>query len=125
MLCSGAVLIPSLMSCVSAKRITLAEKDNLLRLLLSEFTGDTLVVESSKLQFPILLIKSEKDKYSALLMQCSHKGCELHSEGSYLVCPCHGSEFDSTGRAISAPADKPLRSYPVNVDDLYLYIDIS
>ncbi|HEY6171804.1 MAG TPA: Rieske (2Fe-2S) protein [Candidatus Kapabacteria bacterium] len=124
-LCCGALMPPALMSCASSKQVTQKEEANVLTLLLDEYEGDTLIVKSKKYMYPISVSRSEDGKFIALLMQCTHKGCELRSEGTYLVCPCHGSEFDSQGKVLNPPADKPLRAFPVRTDEQYIYIDIS
>ena len=124
-LCCGALMSPAFISCASSKQLTLKEEANVLTLLVDEYEGDTLIVKSKKYMYPISVSRSEDGKFIALLMQCTHKGCELQSEGTYLVCPCHGSEFDSQGKVLTPPADKPLRAFPVRTDEKYIYIDIS
>jgi cytochrome b6-f complex iron-sulfur subunit len=124
-LCCGALIPPILVSCAPSKQVTIKEDADLLTLSLEEFEGDAIVVQSKKYSHPITVSRSESGKFTALLMQCTHKGCELRSEGKYLVCPCHGSEFDSQGKVLSPPADKPLRTFPVRTDEKNIYIDIS
>ncbi|MGW8061252.1 Rieske (2Fe-2S) protein [Streptomyces ziwulingensis] len=48
---------------------------------------------------------------------CTHAGCPIGElEGTRLVCPCHGSEFDArTGEVLRAPATAPLIGLPVEV----------
>ena len=45
---------------------------------------------------------------------CTHDGCSLAGgelDGTTVVCPCHGSEFDVTsGAVLRGPADTPVRS---------------
>lgn len=49
---------------------------------------------------------------------CTHAGCAINKlEGTTLVCPCHGSEFDAaTGKVLRAPATEPLPEIPVRVE---------
>jgi cytochrome b6-f complex iron-sulfur subunit len=62
----------------------------------------------------------------AISGKCSHAGCTLSVRENRLVCPCHGSVFDSYGRPVSGPAGKPLERYPVIPgSDGRLYIENS
>jgi 3-phenylpropionate/trans-cinnamate dioxygenase ferredoxin subunit len=51
---------------------------------------------------------------------CTHEEASLSAGpvmGDLLVCPKHGSRFHlPTGRVLSLPAVKPVRTYPVRVD---------
>ncbi|MFD8818646.1 Rieske (2Fe-2S) protein, partial [Streptomyces sp. NPDC059627] len=46
---------------------------------------------------------------------CTHAGCPINKlQGTTLVCPCHGSEFDAlTGKVVRSPATEPLTELPV------------
>lgn len=50
---------------------------------------------------------------------CTHAGCPINKlQGTLLICPCHGSEFDAvTGKVRRAPATEPLTEVPVKVKD--------
>jgi Rieske Fe-S protein len=50
---------------------------------------------------------------------CTHAGCAIDKlEGTTLVCPCHGSEFDAaTGKVPRAPATVPLHELSVEEKD--------
>jgi rieske iron-sulfur protein len=55
--------------------------------------------------------------YSAV---CTHTGCDVelwNSSSRHLVCPCHGSEFDSLDEAtvVQGPAPQPLALLPVSI----------
>ena len=63
--------------------------------------------------------------------RCSHDDGPL-CEGDWdedecvVVCPRHGSRFElSSGRPISLPAFEPVRTYPVEVVDGVVRVDIS
>jgi nitrite reductase/ring-hydroxylating ferredoxin subunit len=51
---------------------------------------------------------------------CTHRGCSLAKgklAGTTVTCPCHGSQFDvTTGGVLHGPAQKPVRSRPVQVE---------
>ncbi|MFG2883159.1 Rieske (2Fe-2S) protein [Streptomyces sp. NPDC048297] len=46
---------------------------------------------------------------------CTHAGCAINKlQGTTLICPCHGSEFDAlTGKVVESPATVPLNELPV------------
>lgn len=83
-----------------------------------------ILVETAQFNFPICLYKLDDTSYSALLMECTHKGCELHPSGSFLVCPCHGSEFSNKGVVQNPPAEENLKSFPVKSDNEHIYIQL-
>jgi Rieske Fe-S protein len=60
----------------------------------------------------------------ALLPQCTHQGSELNVFDESLVCPAHGSEFDSKGNLLSGPAEEPLSIFPATIDGEYLKISL-
>jgi nitrite reductase/ring-hydroxylating ferredoxin subunit/uncharacterized Fe-S cluster protein YjdI/CDGSH-type Zn-finger protein len=51
---------------------------------------------------------------------CTHRQCSLAEgdlEGSTVVCPCHGSEFDvESGEVLRGPAREPVETYEVRVE---------
>jgi len=61
--------------------------------------------------------------FTALTAQCTHEACVVSSStGQSFVCPCHGSEFDTTGRVIIGPAVAPLRQFQTQFADGVLTI---
>jgi Rieske Fe-S protein len=50
---------------------------------------------------------------------CTHAGCPINKlQGTTLVCPCHGSEFDAvTGKVVRSPATEPLNELPVKASN--------
>ncbi|MCH8126100.1 Rieske (2Fe-2S) protein [candidate division KSB1 bacterium] len=72
----------------------------------------------------IYILKISEDKYSALLLECTHKRCEVRPSPEILICPCHGSEYSNTGEVLKSPAEKELTSFPVRTDNENIYIQI-
>ena len=82
------------------------------------------VIKNDKLRTPVYLTKINEGEYLAVLMYCTHKGCELNVAGTNLVCPCHGAEFSTAGKVLSPPADKDLQRYSVTTDTENIYIQL-
>ncbi len=83
-----------------------------------------LLVRTELSIFPIYVYKFSEENFSALLMKCTHLGCELQPNGDYLVCPCHGSEFTNRGEVQHPPADKNLQKFKVTTDYENIYIHL-
>jgi nitrite reductase/ring-hydroxylating ferredoxin subunit len=88
-------------------------------------TRPYIVVTHDKLDFPIYLYRISENQYNALWMKCTHQGSELQASGDHLYCASHGSEFDKYGKVSQGPAEKDLRTFPVNVVADKILIDLS
>ena len=56
-------------------------------------------------------VKPGKDEWLVLIGICTHLGCiPLAHQGNYdgWFCPCHGSQYDTSGRIRQGPAPKNL-----------------
>jgi Rieske Fe-S protein len=53
----------------------------------------------------------------ALSSICTHRGCKVKAQpdGSF-DCPCHGSEYDATGKVTAGPAIHDLPELPTTID---------
>src|SRR5215212_7860829 len=65
-------------------------------------------------------------EYLAFDDTCTHLRCSLAEgdlEGTTVICPCHGSEFDvRSGEVLQGPAREPVETYEVRVEDENLEI---
>jgi ubiquinol-cytochrome c reductase iron-sulfur subunit len=66
-------------------------------------------------------VKAGKDEWLVLIGICTHLGCiPLAHQGNYdgWFCPCHGSQYDTSGRIRQGPAPKnlPLPPYKFLTD---------
>ena len=82
------------------------------------------LIKNEHLNYPICVFKLTDGTYSALLMECTHNGCELQNQGNYLVCPCHGSEFSNKGVVQNPPAESNLISYTITTDNENIFINL-
>lgn len=62
------------------------------------------------------IIVNQNKKTIVLSTRCSHLGCKINQvENEKLVCPCHGSEYDLSGKVLKGPAYKNLEVIPSKV----------
>ncbi len=121
--CAGMLAGGLLLSaCKTTQHVPFEVKDSTLVIKRSDMQGKTFAIfRSDKLPAPVYL--SEKDgAYTAVLMLCTHKDCELNTYGKVLHCPCHGSEFKENGEVLQGPAEKPLLQFKVSIDNENIYI---
>lgn len=125
-LCCGSLGMGLLLDgCTSIKRIDTTITNNKVTVNKSEFEEHNfLVLNNPKFRTPIYLNKVNEDSYQALLMLCTHKDCDIKPTGSYLTCPCHGSQFDNKGKVLNGPATKNLTGFKTLTDETTITIDI-
>jgi len=75
-----------------------------------------------------VLLMNINHKFFCLDARCTHAGAPLEEgqlDGEVLTCPWHGSQFQVTdGKVIKGPAEKRLKTYPVNVKDDSVFIEL-
>lgn len=132
---SCAVVTPILQGCSTADHYVKADtKGSMLVIKKAEFikTGANskmayhkyVILKNEQLNFPICIYRFTANEYTALLMRCTHKGCEVKPQGDFLVCPCHGSEFTNRGVVQTAPAQENLKAFNIKTDDENIYIQL-
>src|SRR3954454_23988643 len=66
----------------------------------------------------VIVARTSDAAVAAFSAICTHQGCTVAPKGADLVCPCHGSVFNAlTGEVKHGPANKPLASVPVKVEN--------
>jgi cytochrome b6-f complex iron-sulfur subunit len=124
-LCCGVGITTLFESCVSVAQIQVPIIDNSLKLDASVFQDkDYVVIKNDRFPAPIYIHK-ENGSYKASLMLCTHRNCELNVTGSFLSCPCHGSEFSNKGKVLTGPADKDLQRFKLRVEGSTIIIDLT
>jgi cytochrome b6-f complex iron-sulfur subunit len=73
-------------------------------------TGGMALVQASG--NALLVARTGQDSFTAHTAVCTHQTCTITGFSNQLfICPCHGSEFDTSGRVVRGPAVAPLRAY--------------
>ena len=89
---------------------------------------DLPVGESVRLPGEVAIAVFNADgEFYAIDDTCSHQDASLSEgwlEGCFVECPLHAASFDlRTGVPTCLPAKKPVRTYPVVVEDGVIYVD--
>ena len=61
---------------------------------------------------PVLVAQTAQNVFNAVTGICTHAACTItgYANQQY-VCPCHGSQFTTSGQVVSGPAPAPLSRY--------------
>ena len=64
-----------------------------------------------------VIIINVAGSFRAFTSICTHEGCSVDNfTGQRIQCPCHGSEYDTSGRNVAGPAPRPLTEYQTSFD---------
>jgi cytochrome b6-f complex iron-sulfur subunit len=65
--------------------------------------------------------------FLALSRTCTHLGCTVPwvEDQQRFACPCHASTFDITGEVLGPPADRPLDTLAVRIENGIVKVDLS
>ena len=87
-----------------------------------EQPGGYLRIKPAGEETPLFVLAQDDGSFAVLSPICTHLGCTVNVDGAQLLCPCHGSTYDRTGRVLRGPAERPLRRYATAVEDGVLVI---
>jgi 3-phenylpropionate/trans-cinnamate dioxygenase ferredoxin component len=76
---------------------------------------------------PIAVFHTDDGEVFAIDDTCTHQDASLSEgwlEDCMIECPLHAASFDlRTGKPTGPPAKRPVRTYPVLVEDGVVYVD--
>lgn len=81
-------------------------------------TGSALAAVGSAATVPtslgtFLVSRTGADTFVALTAICTHEQCTITGfDGSRYVCPCHGSQYATSGSVVMGPATRALTQFP-------------
>jgi cytochrome b6-f complex iron-sulfur subunit len=72
--------------------------------------GGAALVQSSVGNF--LVSRASQDTFVALTAVCTHEQCTVTGfQNSQYVCPCHGSQYSTSGAVTMGPATRALQQF--------------
>ena len=86
--------------------------------------GGAVRLQVSGDEAPLYVLVTGERAFAVLSPICTHLGCTVDIQGAWLVCPCHGSTYERTGRVVRGPAERALRRYGASVVGGELVIDL-
>ena len=91
-----------------------------------ESLGGAVRIEGEALPDPVLVVLGEDGEYYAFKNACTHAGRMIDPMAGTMTLKCcslSGSSFDYQGEVLSGPAEGPLTSYPLTVEDGQLRVN--
>jgi cytochrome b6-f complex iron-sulfur subunit len=86
--------------------------------------GNAALVNTSR--GALLVARTAQNTFTALNATCTHDACTVSGyQNSTYVCPCHLSEFSTSGAVVQGPATRALTSYATNFVSPTLTITIA
>ena len=72
-----------------------------------------------------LVARTAQSTFTTVTAVCTHEGCTVSGfANSLYVCPCHGSEFSTSGAVVQGPASSPLRQFPTTFQNNVVTISV-
>jgi cytochrome b6-f complex iron-sulfur subunit len=73
----------------------------------------------------LLAVRTSDTAFTALSAMCTHQACTITGFSNQIfVCPCHGSQFDTSGRVVMGPALASLQQYPTQFANNVLTVSV-
>ena len=83
--------------------------------------GSAALLDASGRSF--LVSRTGQSSFTALTAICTHEGCTVSNyQNQVFECPCHGSQYSTSGSVLKGPASSPLRQFTTNFSNNVLTI---
>jgi len=75
--------------------------------------GGTLALDNNPVDsVGLFLYRASGTSVQAFSRKCTHQGCQVNAfQQGVATCPCHGSQFDLSGKPLKGPATQTLMQY--------------
>ncbi len=125
MLAAGCVSVDVLTGCTSLPIVSHVREGSKAIVTKSSFEDkEYVLIEVDELPAPVFISKQSEEEYAAVLLKCTHRGCQVQPAGEIMECPCHGSRYSRTGSVLRGPAPKDLMQYStvVTTDSIHVLV---
>src|SRR5262245_38706533 len=86
-------------------------------------SGSGALINASGRNF--LVSRTGPNGFTALTAVCTHEQCNVtHYQNLVFECPCHGSQYSTTGAVTKGPANQALRTFPTSFANNVLTISV-
>ena len=73
----------------------------------------------------VLVTRTGQDTFNALTAICTHEQCIVTGfQSGTFVCPCHGSQYNTSGAVVQGPANRALRQFSTQFTNNVLTITV-
>jgi Rieske Fe-S protein len=73
----------------------------------------------------LLVARTAQDTFTAVTAICTHQACTITGYNNQVyTCPCHGSQFNTSGRVVRGPATSALRTFQTQFANNQLIITV-
>lgn len=73
----------------------------------------------------LLVARTAQDTFVALTAICTHQNCTITNfSNSTYTCPCHGSQFNTSGQVTKGPANTSLKKFQTQFANNQLTITV-
>jgi Rieske Fe-S protein len=81
--------------------------------------GGSVQLQFSSIYDPLTINRVSNTEFATLDSICTHAGCPVDkfiAADGYMLCPCHGSQFNARGQVVGGPAVDNMKAFPTTFD---------
>ncbi|MEN9698868.1 MAG: hypothetical protein RLZZ301_66 [Bacteroidota bacterium] len=121
------VLNTSLSGCAPLPVFNLPQATGTIQIEATQISAESpvLLLKHPEFEYDIALVRLSAQHYKALKLECTHQPNPLVPTKTGFQCSVHGSSFALNGQVTQAPALRPLKQFPIEVQGTMLLIALN
>ncbi len=121
--------MPVAIAACSSKNTEIATKEFRQIGSVSELEKEGQILNQENASNPVLVVRDSSSANTLVAVNpvCTHRDCIVNwdRQQNVFLCTCHDSKFDTTGKALSPPAEDPLKVYKVKIEGDLIFVSSS